>query len=55
MFQSTPGMNAGRSPEMGAENAMPDMFQSTPGMNAGRSTGGITGYSAVFRFNPRPA
>ena len=55
VFQSTPGINAGRSGMTQIAIISNAKFQSTPGINAGRSWARASTHSTPLGFNPRPA
>ena len=55
LFQSSPGMGAGRN-KLRPLNTWCEMgFQSSPGMGAGRNAGQQSAQKAPAGFNPRPA
>ena len=55
MFQSTPGIAAGRIPSRRRMRSFSSMFQSTPGIAAGRISRPAAAPPAIPCFNPRPA
>ena len=56
LFQSSPGMGAGRNCRRLRPNWPPSRFQSSPGMGAGRNPPPGTGHNRhTAGFNPRPA
>jgi len=55
MFQSTPGINAGRILGKDPVAASIRLFQSTPGINAGRIRSTSPHENLLRSFNPRPA
>ncbi len=55
MFQSTPGINAGRIVCNFSVATTERWFQSTPGINAGRILRFLMQRYMVNGFNPRPA
>ena len=55
MFQSAPGLEAGRCHRRIQRQIREIKFQSAPGLEAGRSLGVSASLGAAEGFNPRPA